>query len=707
MKLSHWKQLKVREDLVISTQNQQGNLVYVVKDPISLRYFRLLPTEYAITKMLDGHTPIDQVKERLQELGHEISDEELQAFLQQLGAANFFENVLPNQSESLYRLAVLRRKHKSLWTQIKRILFVKIPLYDPDRFFGRVMPWIRFLWSRAALMAYGVLFAWAVIIFVSNFGKAASGFSDLLTAENLLAFWIIFIAVKTLHELGHGFTCKYFGGEVHELGILVLVLTPCLYCNITDAWIQEKHSRKFYISAAGIITELIIASIAAIVWWASDPGVVRAISYRIMVLAGISSVLFNGNPLMRFDGYYILSDVLGMPNLRSSSVQYVRLFFRKYILGLEAPGASIFSRENAIKLLYGSASSIWIFYVMYRIVRGLIGRIPPLGAWILITTVYGLVLVPVVRIASAIAKRRGKPANVNLGRIATISAVLAAVGYFTFFYDMGYSVTAPCVVQAAERRLIYAPTAGVLREVPFKEGEAVAEDAVIARLENRQLELALEEMKHLVESRQLQADYANSTGDAATRDYHLDAKRELVLRIGETEKRIEDLVVRAPFAGIIIAPPERTLIGRYIPRGGLLMEVADVSTAKVTVALTEKDLAYVTEKAPTRITLRAYPWSPFEGAVVSISIAPRRYLPEPALSDRAGGGVQTKPDVRHAIVALDTTFEVQINLANDDPLRPLMPGMAGRAKIAYGEGRRFWEIIYMKVRQNIRRSFGV
>lgn len=707
MKLSHWKQLKAREDLVISTQSQQGQIVYVVKDPISLRYFRLLPTEYAIMKMLDGHTSVDQVKDRLKELGHDIPDEEFQAFLQQLGTANFFENVLPNQSESLYRLAVLRRKHRSLWTQVKRILFIKIPLYDPDRLFARAMPWIRFLWSRAALAVYGVLFACALVIFISNFGKAASGFSNLLTAENLLAFWVIFIVVKTLHELGHGFTCKYFGGDVHEVGVLVLVLTPCLYCNITDAWIQEKHSRKFYISAAGIVTELIIASVAAIVWWASEPGVVQAISYRIMILAGISSIVFNGNPLMRFDGYYILSDVLGMPNLRSSSVHYVRLFFRKYILGLETPGASIFSRENAIKLLYGTASSIWIFYVMYRIVRGLIGQIPPLGIWILITTVYGLVLVPVVRIASAIAKRRGRPANVNLGRIATISAALAAAGYFAFFYDMGYSVTAPCVIQAAESRPIYAASAGVLREVPFREGETVAAGALIARLENRQLELVLEEMKHLAESRQLQADYANAIGDFATRDYHLDAKRELAIKIAETEKRIDDLVVRAPFAGIIIAPPERTLIGRYIPRGGLLMELADVSSARVTVALTEKDLAWVAENAPTLITLRAYPWRPFEGVVATISAAPRRYLPEAALSDRAGGGVQTRSDVRHAMVALDTTFEVRINLPNDDPARPLKPGMVGRAKITYGEGRRFWEIIYMKVRQNIRRSFGV
>jgi len=707
MRLSHWKQLKVRDDLVVSTQNQQGQLVYVVKDPISLRYFRLMPTEYAIMKMLDGRTSVDEIKKRLGELGHDIPDDELQSFLQQLGAANFYENVLPNQSESLYRLAVLRRKQKSLWQQVKRILFIKIPLCDPDRFFTRVMPHIKFLWSRPALVIYGALFVWALAIFFANFREAATGFADLLTAENLLVFWLIFIVVKTLHELGHGFTCKYFGGEVHELGVLILVLTPCLYCNITDAWIQERHSRKFYISAAGIISELIIASIAAITWWATAPGAAHSIAYRIMILAGVSSILFNGNPLMKFDGYYILSDLLGMPNLRSNSVNYVRLFFRRYILGLETPGASISSRENLIKLFYGIASSAWIFYVLYKIVRALLWRIPPLGVWVMITTVYGLFLVPLARIAAYLAKRRGRPGSVNLPRLAVLSAAAVAVGYFVFLHDVGYSVKAPCVILPARTHAVYAATGGVLRETPFESGDAVPAGAVIARMENRPLELVLEQMRARARIHQLQADYADATGDFATRDYHLDAGRELEVTIAETEKRIEDLTVRAPFDGVIITPPDRTLVGKFVPEGGLLMEIADIRSVKVTVAVTEKDLAFVSENAPAVVTLRAYPWQPFTGSVGQVSAAPRRTLPTPALADKAGGGVQTRADVRRAIVAVDATFEVSIPLANDDPSRPLRPGMAGRAKIAYGEGRRYWEIIYTKVRQNIRRSFGV
>ena len=706
MKLSNWRQLKVRTDLVISTQIQQGQTVHVVKDPITLRYFRLRPAEYAIMKMLDGKTPVDEVKKRLALLGHDIDDENLQVFLQQLGAANFFENVLPNQSESLYRMALLRRKQKSLWTQIKRILFIKIPLYDPDRLFDRIMPWIRFLWSKWTVMGYGVLFVLALSVVIANFGEVRHNvsFTWLLAPKNLAIFWVIFIFIKGLHERGHGFTCKYFGGEVHELGILVLILTPCLYCNITDAWIQKKHSRKFYMSSAGIVTELIIASLAALVWWITDTGAIHAFAHRVMLLAGVTSILFNGNPLMKFDGYYILSDLLGMPNLRSSSLFYIRQFFRKYILGIDVPGASIFIRENTIKLFYGLASQTWIFYVMFRIVRGMLKRFPPLGVWVLITTLYGLILLPVARIARFAARRRGKTSDVNTNRIVVLSAVAACAAYFLFLYDVGYSISSHCVVEPSQKQVLYATTEGILVWTPFKQGDLVTEGRVVARMENRRLRLGLEESLLRKKAYDAQAAQADSQRDFILRDNYARTAHEIQVTIDQTRRRIEDLTITAPFTGIITTPSSHSRLGTFIPKGHRVIEIAAVSKAKVTVAVAEKDLRFVAEGAPAHVTLRSYPWRAFSGTVDSISISPFSYLPSAALSSKAGGGVATRRGPAYSEVPVDTTYEVNILLNNDEGL--LRIGMAGKAKISYGS-RRLYDIIYTRVRQNIRRSFGV
>jgi putative peptide zinc metalloprotease protein len=708
VRLANWKQLKVRSDLVISTQTHQGKLSYVVKDPVTLRYFRIRPTEYAVMKMLDGHTPISEVKERLVQLGHDIPDEELQAFLQQLGAANFFENVLPNQSDTLYRMALLRRRQRSLWQQVKRILYIKIPVYDPDRLFNRVMPYVRFFWSKTAVVVYMALILTGAWIFITNFAEARANFSGLYSLPNFVLFGFLLAVVFTLHELGHGLTCKYFGGEVHEMGMLLLMLAiPCLYCNVSDVWIQEKRHRKFFVSAAGILTELVIASIAALVWWATEAGVANSLAFRLMIVAGIHSLVFNMNPLMRFDGYYILSDALAIPNLRSSSVRYMKQFFRKYILGLDTPGAGPFSREDAIRLVYGIASSLWIFYVMYKIVRSFLWRLPPIGIWILVTTVYGLVLIPIARIVSFIAKRRGKAAGVKVGRAAVLAAVIAAIAYVVFFLDIGYAVSANCVIQPGERHIVYAATGGTVSETFCEEGDSVIKGQIIAKMEDPELQLALKELGLTKESYLLRADQSEARGDYPTRDYWLSAARELDTTVEQTRGRIADLVVRSPADGVILAPSGRSLVGRTIPQGGFLFDIADMSRGRITVAVDQKDLRYVAKEAQAVVTLRAYPWTTFSGTVQSVSKSPLRVLPDPALSARAGGGIATRPDVYRWEVALSPTYEATILLPNDNPLRPLKPGMVGKAKIAYGESRRIWEIVYLKVRQNLRRSFGI
>ncbi len=703
MKLSKWQQLKVRSDLVVSPQSQQGQLFYVIKDPITLRYFRLRSTEHAIFKMLDGSTSVDDIKKRLAVLGHDISDEELQTFLTQLGAANFYENVLPNQAESLYQMATLRRKRKSVWTQVKRILFIKIPMVDPDRFFTKVMPYIDFLWSRWAMLAYAALLAFSLWAFFDKYEEARLGFSGLLTAESLALFWVIFIVEKFFHELGHGFTCKHFGGEVHEMGALVLVLTPCMYCNISDAWIIEKHSRKLYISAAGIVTEIVIACVSAIVWWASAPGVVNNIAYRVMLLAGVSSILINGNPLMKWDGYYILSDFLGMPNLRANSMAYLAQFFKRYALGFSIPGMQRFNREALIKIIYGILSTAWIAYVMYRITRGMLIRFPAIGVWVLVTTLYGLIFIPIVRLTKFFAARRGKAVDVDIQRLAIIAALVVMGGYFLFFYDMGYSVTAPCVIEPRETAVLKAPAGGVLVEMNLSQGDPVTEGQTVARLQNTEMEVELRSMCAQVEAYEVQMDSARSMGLSTQLDNLARSRDEISKRIEQTRERLDSLVLTAPISGIVLTDQPGRQLGKYLLTGDPVLEIGSLDTAKVTIAVEQEALKYVRTDADVSITLRAYPWRSFTGTVSSISGAPVTTLSNPALSHRSGGNIATRPDTA-AYVPIMPTYEVNILLPNEDCR--FLVGMVGKARID-SERRRPYDVIFTRIRETLRRTFGL
>ena len=700
MKLSNWRQLKIRSDLVVSPQSHQGQLYYVIKDPVTLRYFRLRPTEYAIFKMLDGDTPVDEIVKRLKTLGHDVPDDQLQLFLKQLGAANFFENVLPNQAESLYQMSSLRRARRSIWSQAKRILYVKVPLVDPDRAFTRTMRHIGFFWSRWMMLVYAVLVVLALWAFYTRYEEARSHFTGLLAPQNLLALWLIFIVEKVFHELGHGLTCKRFGGEVHEMGVLILVLTPCMYCNISDAWVQEKPSRKFWISAAGIVTELVIACVATLVWWATPSGgVVNSLAYRVMLIAGLSSVLVNGNPLMKWDGYYILSDILGMPNLRENSVRYSALAFRRYVLGMRVPGIVRFDREAAIKIVYGLLSTGWIAYIMYRITKGMLVRFPALGVWVLISTLYGLVLVPVVRIAQFFAKRRGEPVGVDVSRLSAISAAVALAAYFLFFYNMGYSVSAPCVVQPSQRLYVKAPSGGILVEMPFRPGETVSEGQLLARLSNPELENAAGILQAQVEAYNVRIDSTRSSGEFIVVDGLTRERDELLKRLADTRRRIESLVVNAPFTGVVMPPAPQSQLGTFLVEGDAVCELADTFTANVSIAVSETDIKFVRKDAPASVTLRAYPWRPAGGVVREISKAAMRVLPHPALSSKSGGPVVTRPDVQMH-VPVGVFYEVNIAVPNADGR--LLIGMVGTARIQSGS-RRLYDLIYSRVRAGARR----
>lgn len=710
MKLSNWQQLKVRTDLVISPQTHQGQLHYVIKDPLTLRYFRIRPTEYAILRMLDGQTPVDEVRKRLAILGHDISEEDIQTFLKQMGASNFFENVLPNQSESLYQMAQLRRKRASLWSQAKRIIYIKIPLVDPNRLFDRVMPYIRFLWSPWAFALYLALIAFGSWTVWSDWDEAKRVFYTMLTPEGIFILSIVFIVEKVFHELGHGLTCKRYDGAVHDMGLLVIAGFPCMYCNISDSWIMEKPSRKVYISAAGIVTELIIAALAAIVWRMSEPGGTTSLmAFRLMFVAGVSSVLINGNPLMKWDGYYILSDALGLPNLRANSVRYVGQFFRKYLLGMEAPEAGRFDRTRFIYVVYGVLSTWWLVYVMYSITAGMLHRFPAVGVWVLVTTLWGVTFVPAVRIIAYVRKRRAKksgaaPARVNLRRVAATTAVMAACCYFFFIHDAGYNISAPCVIMPVESQSVKARTPGVLVSMPVGEGSAVRAGDVVAVLSNPDLESSLRELIAEKKVHEVERDCLMAQGMRLKADVSDKLVSELELRIEEARERVAGLTVRAAVSGVVLSPRPEAQLGRFIPVGDTIVEIGDVSRVKVTIALAEKDLRFVSVEAPAGITLRSYPWRSFEGTVASISKASLRFLPSPALSSAAGGTVLTRTDENSPLAPTTPTYEVSIQMPNSDGM--FLVGMAGKVRISAGT-RRIWDIVYTRARESIKTSFGV
>jgi len=332
--------IRIRGDLDIAPQKYEGRTYYVVKDPVSLRYYRFKEQEHFLIRMMDGAVTLDDAQKAYEKRfrPERLTLEDLEHFAQQLLTAGLAHNESPQAGKQLFDRRKKRRR--SEWMQtLTNILYIKIPVYDPDRLLAWMLPYLRWIftfWFMA--LSIGVMLA-AILLVTTHFEafrEKLPSYHEFFSFKTVVYLWAALGVVKVIHEFGHGLSCKAFGGEVHEMGLLFLVFSPCLYCNVSDAWTLPSKWKRIIISAAGIYVELIIAAIATFVWWntPSQP-FINNLSLSLMVVCSVSTVVFNANPLMRYDGYYVLADWLEIPNLRDRSNRYLQRLVMEHCLGIE------------------------------------------------------------------------------------------------------------------------------------------------------------------------------------------------------------------------------------------------------------------------------------------------------------------------------------------------------------------------------------
>ena len=342
--------LRKRPDLTVRRQRYQGCNYWVIKEPIGLKYFRFQEEEYAILQMLDGQVSFDDVRDRFQQqfAPQKVTLNDLQQFIGMLHRNGLVISTTPGQGAQLKRRRD-ERSRKEMLGKLSNVLAIRFKGIDPERFLNWIYPGIKWLFSPITV-TFCILFALAALslIFVQFdfFRERLPAFHEFFGAKNWFWLALTLAITKILHELGHGLSCKHFGGECHEIGVMFLVLTPCLFCNVSDSWMLPSKWQRAAIGAAGMYVELVLASIATFVWWFSEQGMANHLALRVMFVCSVSTVLFNGNPLLRFDGYYILSDIVEIPNLRQKSTSIMSRILAKWCLGMELPEEPFLPQRN-------------------------------------------------------------------------------------------------------------------------------------------------------------------------------------------------------------------------------------------------------------------------------------------------------------------------------------------------------------------------
>lgn len=705
--------LRLRPDLVIRVSNYQGEDSWIVKDPIALKYFQLREPEYFACQLLDGETSAVEIREALEGEFPEIkiTTQTVHFLVNSLHKNGLLVSDLPGQAEPLRQ-----RRNKELKQKATQLLMsamsLRFPGVDPESFLSWLYPKVRFLFWRSTTIVCVLLMISAATLILSNLGEFYARlpeFGQFFNVRNILFMGSILIVTKSIHELGHGLMCKHFGGECHEIGFMLLVMTPAMYCNTSDSWLLPNKWHRIAIGAAGMYVETVIAAVATFVWWYTHPGWLHYLALNTVFLCSISTIIFNLNPLLRYDGYYMLSDYLEIPNLSQKSKTSMINGLRVACLGMKpVQHRSLPKRRRWAFATYSYASFFYRWFVMLAIFWFLIQILEPYGLNILAyamiaMSMVGMIVIPLFKVAKFFLYP-GRLREVKRFRLITTAALVAVTVWFLFTIPVSRHVTAGFTLGPIDAGQVYVSQAGKIQSLEKVPGDTVSRGDTIAILENDELALETERLRGALarESATL------ATLKLASRDRAGVGRQiaETSIRIADIEQRMkvqhqksQHLTLVASRDGEVINPPNVVMTptrdamqmqgwhgspmdpgnrDAFFEASTLFCVVGDTDQMQATMVVGESEIKLVSTDQKVELMFDEFPGKRFKGRVVNVARDSLEELPR-ELSINNGGSVAVQPGRDGREAPLLTSYEVSVSIDGDN--HELLTGFRGNAKI--------------------------
>lgn len=663
---------RIRAGVRVIRQWFRGERWHVLEDPASGLFYRLNDSGYDLIARLDGVTTVNAAwRAGLERLGDDsLTQGEALGLLGQLSRANLIRADGPGDVETMAE-RLRERRGREMRSVLASLLWLRVPLVDPDAFLTRWAPVLAWLFSPVGTLVWLLLVIVGAWHTIDGGGALLRGADAVLAAGNLPWLLAMYVVIKLLHELGHGLACKVFGlrnrrgGEVRTIGLMFLVFLPVPYVDASSAWAFRCRRQRVTVSAAGILVELGIAAASAIVWARSAEGtLVHALAADAVLIASVSTVLFNGNPLLRYDGYYVLADLLGMPNLWSRSREYLAYLVKRFAWGVRRPMNPARSpREAGMLGAYGLASVAYQAVVFVGIALFIASQQFVLGALLIAFGVAAWGVLPLGRLAHHLLRHheldrtRGRAMLVSAAAIAVVLIPVATV-------PVPDRARAEGVAEPAEFEVVHAAVDGFIEETlptGSMAGAAVGPPLVLLRNERLLHDLAVLE----AEAERVRVLRAVALRDDPARAWPLARQMEAMARERErAAERIEGLRVEARVAGEWVAPMMDRMIGARVTRGERLGVVADLSRMRVRAVLGQRSAALVIDEGSAVVEVRANGRAGpiVRAAVARLLPAGKRTLPAESLSVAGGGETATEGGEGGPARTTEDVFEAWLDL---------------------------------------------
>lgn len=588
--------LALRSELRLSLRKQSRKIIGVIEDPVRGRYFQVGPREYHFLKLLNGKRTVAEAIELLhKQQGNAAFDvstaKQVCAWLIQMNLLN--TNAMRNGIDRLFS-AARGRKTQKLLGLLNPVSF-RLELFNPDKLLKWITPMLGWIFSWQVMLVWlacgGI--AWSMVM--DNYAEFSASATGFLAPDRWLWLLLIWVVLKFVHEAAHGVACKRYGGEVPRCGVLLLLLAPLAFVDVTSSWRMTSSWRRMVVAAAGMYVELFLAFIAVFVWSSSLDTTIRDIAYNVIVMAGISTVLFNANPLIRCDGYYILSDVTGIVNLYSKGQAWLGNRFRHLVFGFPYDDNVCPANEKRLVATYGICSFFWRIFPSASL---LLAACTLLGGFGILLAAIGAIFWVAMPIWNSFKRirlsSRQTPINWRRFSIAATVGVLAAFACFVWIQAPAIT-SVPAIVQFRDERIMRAATDGFVEEVFVRNGQQVAEGQLLMRLNNPELKQELVDLQRSQQASMVQMRMHRQRKEIALLQSEQTRFDSLTQQIHEKESQLAQMEIIAPLDGVVLARGIENKQGSFVKRGEVLLSCANPGDKKVLLSIDQQQAESVRE----------------------------------------------------------------------------------------------------------------
>ncbi|MCU7838808.1 MAG: peptidase M50 [Candidatus Thiodiazotropha sp. (ex Troendleina suluensis)] len=662
-----WQQIagarpSLNPQIVIRRQLYQGETWYLLQDPISERHFRLSPQAYQLISRFNGERSIETLWQSAQEqLQHPPEqDAFIQLLMQLKGGGALMESP---ESEALKILE--RRKQPRQWLQqLRNPLSLRLPLWDPDRVLNALMPMVQPLFSRIGMVLWMLLVLSGVLQTALHWNEITQNItSQLLSADNLFLMGLTYLLMKLFHEAAHAFTTKRWGGEVHQIGVLFLALIPMPYVDASASSGFAERRARVAVGAAGIMAELLLASLALWLWLATGPGWVNAAAYNMMLIGGASTLLVNGNPLLKFDGYYVFSDLIDIPNLSTRANRYLGYLLQHYLFGLEDAASPAHTNwERGWFLFYGFAAFFYRIFILLTIMLFVAESYPLVGKAIALWALIGMVILPLAKQIKFLLTSK-RLANRRVRALLVTSLSSAGLLLALFVLPAPHATRAEGVILPPEGAEIRTGTEGEVVGLLADPDTVVKPNQPLVALADPFLQASLKRLRGRMNELRVEHEALVSERETVKAGILLEEIHLVETEMAQKQAQAKRLMLRSPASGTFLVQQPGDLPGSFVKQGALIGYVLDNSRPVIRVAVSQQDIGLVrqsTQAVDARYAAR--PEQPLPVKLHRDTPESQQRLPSPALGTKGGGEFPLHPQDEDGTRPLEAVFNIQLQM---------------------------------------------